>query len=212
MYRSLIYALAKKAQLRPGFCLLDAGCGQGFFAGLFADLGIQVVGVDLSTEALKSAPNECSSANVRFEAGDVRCLPYESTFDCVYARSCSLYNKTNLEESRQITDKLLTYLKDNGILIFDYYTRLSGRKGSVSWRYHNLSAIKSHFAKYPDARVYFSLRLEPILFGSWALSAPITLISSALSRISGIGGEAIVFVRRSGSIREGSTQTARAHI
>ena len=39
----------------------------------------------------------------------------------------------------------------------------------------------------PGAEVYFSLRIETLVFGSWALSFPFTLVAALISRCTGIG-------------------------
>ena len=58
LYLPFIKALVKKAALRKGFSILDAGCGQGFFTSLFARLGLKATGVDLSVEGIKRATNK----------------------------------------------------------------------------------------------------------------------------------------------------------
>jgi len=194
MYRPFIRALIKKAALKRGDRVLDAGCGQGFFSKLICDLGFDVVGVDLSVEGIKTARRNCSNPKAEFGVADIMSLPYESTFDCVYNRSCSLYNRRNLQECGGITETLFRYVKPGGVLIFDYYTKLSPREESRSWTYHQLGSIKEHFARFPQAKVYFSLRLETFLLGTWALTGPMTLINSSVSRLSGMGGEVIALI------------------
>src|SRR5215813_11357591 len=54
LYRPYIKALAKKAGLKAGCRILDAGCGQGFFTWLFADLGFAAVGADISEGGIRA--------------------------------------------------------------------------------------------------------------------------------------------------------------
>ena len=187
----------KKAKLKPGARVLDVGCGQGFFSGLFSELGLMTRGVDISVEAVRSAERDYASRLARFEVGDVSALPYEGTFDCVFARGLSLYNSDEFAGARQITDVLLAYLKPGGVMIFDYYSKLCPSKKSGSWIYHSLSDVKRHFSSYPGARVYFSLRLETLVFGSWSFCGPFTRLAGLISRSTGVGGELIAFVPRS---------------
>ena len=44
LYRPFLKALVAKANLKRGAHILDAGCGQGFFTWLFADLGFKALG------------------------------------------------------------------------------------------------------------------------------------------------------------------------
>jgi SAM-dependent methyltransferase len=196
LYRPFVKALINKANLRAGCRVLDVGCGQGFFSWLFADFGLKPVGVDISGEGIRSAERDYGCSGARFEVGDVISLDCEGTYDCVFARGLSLYNTEDFEEARDITDALLTYLKPNGVMIFDYYTNLCERRKSESWIYHTLADVKRHFSLYPGAEVYFSLRIETLVFGSWALSFPFTLLAALVSRYTGIGGELIAIVPR----------------
>ncbi|CAN5659706.1 hypothetical protein BH18ACI4_BH18ACI4_09790 [soil metagenome] len=194
LYGPFLAALATKAGLRRGSSVLDAGCGQGFFAALLSELGFTVLGVDVSPAGVETANTRFGSSTTSFRTGDIMSLPYNCTFDCVYCRSCSLYNDHDLQRLHCVTDVLLSYIKPGGVLIFDYYTKLSPRKTSSSWRYHQLTAVRQHFARYPHTEVYFSLRFEAMLFRGWTLTSALTRLNSFVSRLTGIGGEAIAMV------------------
>jgi SAM-dependent methyltransferase len=194
MYRSYIRALVNKTSLAKGSRVLDVGCGQGFFTGLFADLGMQALGVDISAEAVRSAIYERRSSGARFEVGDAMSLPYKNAFDCVFLRSCSLYNSEDFETNREFTDILLGYAKQGGVLIFDYYSRLRPPKNNGSWRHHSFHAVKNHFSRWPQARIYFSLRLDAIVLNTLALSSPVTWLALLANRSTGIGGELVAIV------------------
>jgi SAM-dependent methyltransferase len=193
----LITALAKKAKLCKGASVLDAGCGQGFYSWLFAKLGFESVGVDLSSEGIHSARQAYGSSGARFEVGDLRSLPYANTFDCVFARGLSIYNSENFETDRQITEKFLGYLKPRGVFIFVYYSILGGGQKGASWIHHSLHSVKEHFRPYPRVDTYFSLGPETRWLGQFAFSGPMTLVSSTISRTFGMGGQAIALVWKS---------------
>jgi SAM-dependent methyltransferase len=183
------------ARLRPGSVVLDAGCGQGFFTALFAELGFDAYGIDLSVEGIRAASRNYGATGAHFVVGDVRQLDGENNrVDCVFTRSCSLYNCAAFAEGQGPTDQLLKCIKPGGVLIFDYYTRLNPGQKSASWLYHSLSDVRAHFKKYPAAKVLFSLRLESILLGKLALTVPVSWFSAAISRCCRIGGEAIAIV------------------
>ena len=123
-------------------------------------------------------------------------LPYEGQFDCVYTRSCSLYNSETFGDDQHITDALLRYVKPGGVLVFDYYSKLSTRKRSSTWLYHSARHVEEHFSRYPHAEVHFSLRVDTILLGSLAFSKLIGFLNQFVSRKTGIGGEIVAFVRK----------------
>jgi 2-polyprenyl-3-methyl-5-hydroxy-6-metoxy-1,4-benzoquinol methylase len=196
LYRPFVRALVKKANLKAGCRLLDVGCGQGFFSWLFADFGLEPVGVDISVEAIRSAKRDYGFSGAKFETGDALSLQYQDRYDCVFARGLSLYNSRGFKQTRDVTDALLAYLKPGGVMIFDYATNLCPTRTSESWLYHTLSDAKQHFSSYAGAEVYFSLRVDTLLFGSSAFRSPFTLLSVLISRSTGIGGELIAFVPR----------------
>jgi SAM-dependent methyltransferase len=198
LYQPFVQALINKAQLKEGCTVLDVGCGQGFFSGLFADMGLKPLGVDVSPELIQSAKEDHEAKGASFEVGDAVSLPNEGEFDCVFVRGLSLYNRNDLQCTHQVTESLLRYLKPAGVMLFAYGTNLCPRRKTPSWTYHSLPAARAYFSRYPGSTVYFSLRLETLVLGSWAFSRPLTLLASLISRLFGAGGELIAVVPRSG--------------
>jgi SAM-dependent methyltransferase len=196
LYRPFAEALIRKAKLRQGSSILDVGCGQGFFTSLFADLGLKSVGVDISEEGIRFAEREYGKSGAIFAVGNVLSLGCEGHYDCVFVRGLSLYNSTEFKRTRSTTDILLTYLKPGGVLVFNYHTKLSPKRKSETWVYHSLSDVAEHFSAYPGARIYFSLRVETLVLGTWAFCFPFTFSTALISRTTGVGGELIVFVPR----------------
>ena len=196
MYRPYIKALAKKTGLKEGSGILDAGCGQGFFTWLFADLGFNALGVDISVEGIRTAQREYGSSSARYAVGDIQCLEFAKQFDCVFTRSCSLFNSAGFSSLQDVTNTLMSYIRPGGVLIFDYYTKLSPWKNSSSWIYHSLQVVREHFSHYSQAEILFSLRVESIVFGSLALTSPLSAISAAVSHCTGVGGELLALVRK----------------
>jgi SAM-dependent methyltransferase len=199
LYKPFIKALAAKAGLKAGARLLDAGCGQGFFTNLFAEVGFDALGVDLSSVGIAAAQRTYTHPGVRFEVGDILQLQNLEKFDCVFTRSCSLYNNTSFAGQARVTDTLYSYVRPRGVLIFDYYTRLQPGKSSVTWIYHSITDARKHFAHYPQAKVYFSLRLETPCLGRFALSALNSRLCQTISALADVGGELVVLVRKEGS-------------
>jgi SAM-dependent methyltransferase len=194
--RPFLKAVVEKAQLPAGASVLDAGCGQGFFSCLFADLGFKPLGVDLSPEGISSARRQYGESGARFETGDLFSLPYLDTFDCVFARGLSLYNSEEFENRNEITNVLLRYVKRGGVYIFVHYTALNRRQKSTSWVYHSMKNVRRHFAVYPNTTVHFSLRSETRLLGSLAFSSMVSAINAFISRTTGMGGCAVALVRK----------------
>src|SRR5579862_7155736 len=75
--------------LRPGFSVLDTGCGTGAITAGIANAVAPhgwVVGIDRDPVLLELARTEHGRlANLRFEYGDVLCLSFRAQFDIVTA-------------------------------------------------------------------------------------------------------------------------------
>lgn len=71
------------SRLEPGFRVLDVGCGLGWFCAALQERGFDVVGVDVSGEAVRRAQEHWPGA--RFAACGEDCLPYgDGSFDAVW--------------------------------------------------------------------------------------------------------------------------------
>ena len=196
LYRPYIRALATKARLKPGDRVLDAGCGQGFFSSLFGKMGFETLGIDISSQGIRSANAEYGSPNTKFRKGDLRSFTITNEFDCVYTRSCSLYNTADFERSRDITTLLLKMVRIGGVLVFDYYTNLCPRDRSATWAYHSLQSTREHFRRFSGAKVYFSLRLETMVLGRLAFTPAVSAVNALFGKTTGIGGDLVAFVRK----------------
>jgi ubiquinone/menaquinone biosynthesis C-methylase UbiE len=72
--------LADELGLRAGMRLLDVGCGPGRHAHAFAELGVEVVGLDISQRFVDLA-QEAAPPGASFVRGDARAMAYASEFD-----------------------------------------------------------------------------------------------------------------------------------
>jgi SAM-dependent methyltransferase len=78
------YAFA--ARLAKGRRVLDAGCGSGYGAARLAQEAREVLGIDVSQEAVDDATQQYRAANLRFECADCLDIPAPAgTFDLVVA-------------------------------------------------------------------------------------------------------------------------------
>jgi SAM-dependent methyltransferase len=199
-YRSWVYepyiaSLIRYCRLRKGDSLLDVGCGQGFFSWLFSRNGIEVHGIDPSEAGIKAAQKLYGNDRVRFSIGDVKTIESTGKFDCVFVRSCSLYNNAGFAWDTSVTRDFLECVKPGGVFIFIYNTNLSLRPNS-KWRFHSLQEAKQHFSGYPDARVFFINKLTPYVLRRFSFNPLSTKLNALLSRASGSGGDLVCIVRK----------------
>jgi SAM-dependent methyltransferase len=104
--------------LRSGMRLLDCGCGPGSITVNLAEVvaPAEVVGIDLEDKQFeigREYARERGVSNVRFEAGNIYELPFESeTFDAVFAHAI-LYH---LKDPCKALTELHRLLKPGGVI------------------------------------------------------------------------------------------------
>jgi ubiquinone/menaquinone biosynthesis C-methylase UbiE len=104
--------------LRPGMRLLDVGCGPGSITrGLAERLAPgQVVGLDLSKEALDGARRDAAARgleNLEYEEGSVYQLPFtDASFDVVYAHQVLQH----LRERESAVREMLRVVRPGGLV------------------------------------------------------------------------------------------------
>lgn len=100
--------------IKTGKKILDAGCGSGRDTSMFADLGFDAVGIDLSLELLLHA--RASYPHVDFRTGDILNLDFEDRFfDGVWAHASIVHFETDQQIERAFSE-LVRVLKIGGIL------------------------------------------------------------------------------------------------
>jgi SAM-dependent methyltransferase len=72
--------LVEALGLEPGMRVLDVGCGPGRHVNALGNLGLEVVGVDISDRFLDVA-RQHAPPGVSYERHDARLMPFESEFD-----------------------------------------------------------------------------------------------------------------------------------
>jgi SAM-dependent methyltransferase len=195
IYSPYVLSLIKSCGLEQGSRVLDIGCGQGFFSYLFSKYGMKVSGIDLSESGISAAKNMYGHLGISFAVADIETVTFPEQFDCIFVRSCSLYNNEGFPRNDGVTSKLLRYLRPSGLFIFLYNSNFSSKQ-SKTWRYHSWSDLKWHFRKYQNAKFYFSIKIDACLLRKYAFSWPITRINMFLSEAVGIGGDLICILRK----------------
>jgi SAM-dependent methyltransferase len=198
-YKNWIFApyvssLISYCGLKKGDSVLDVGCGQGFFSSLFREHGLKVHGIDMSETGIRAATSQYGRLGITFSVADIQNMTFPQQFDCIFVRSCSLYNADRFPLEMDVTRNLLKHLKSSGTFIFAYNSNFSS-KPSPKWRYHSLQEVRQHFSSWENVQVFFLDRLTPILLRKYSFSLFLTRVNIFLSKALGTGGDLICILK-----------------
>ena len=195
IYGPYISSLISFCGLKRGDSVLDIGCGQGFFSYLFSKEGMKVYGIDISEVGIRTAESLYKRLDITFAVSDVKTATFAEQFDCVFVRSCSLYNSVDFPLRAEVTENFLRHLKVGGIFIFAYNSTLSS-KPSLKWQYHSLEDIQRHFSGYPNAEFFFLNKMTTCVLRKYSFNPFVTRLNSCLTRILGVGGDLVCVLKK----------------
>ncbi len=165
------YAFARSLCL--GKRVLDAACGEGYGSNLLAQVAGQVVGVDLSSQAISHARQRYGTqANLRFEEADATQLPaLGDKFDVIV----SFETLEHLHAQDELLAGFASILADDGILLISSpdkhsYSDVAGHQNEFHVRELYRPELEALLARhFPHVRLYG----QKLLFQSalWALDA-----------------------------------------
>ncbi len=109
--------------LKPGYKVLDVGCGNGRIVKSLINVNIKYTGIDNSPELINLAKK--NFPNYDFFVGDILKLPLaENSFDVVFCLSV-LHHLPGKEYRREALREIRRVLKQNGTLILFNWSYLS---------------------------------------------------------------------------------------
>lgn len=103
--------------------LLDLGCGTGRHDLIFAEVGYDVTGVDMSEQMVSIAKQNSKDAlkGAEFQTGDIRSVRLNKQFDVVVSLfHVFCYQVTN-EDLRKAFETVKVHLKKGGLFVFDFW-------------------------------------------------------------------------------------------
>jgi len=117
--------IIKKYHKGKAKTLLDAGCGSGNHSFIFAKMGYQVTGFDLSKSMIEIAQNKADKASdIKFLTGDLRAFDFKKKFDVCVSMFAVLGYVTKNSEILKTFINIRKHLKTGGIFIFDVWNGL----------------------------------------------------------------------------------------
>ncbi len=168
--------------------VLDAACGEGYGSNLLARSAAEVVGVDVSAEAITHARERYSAGrvNLSFEVADATRLPFaDRRFDVVV----SFETLEHLAAHEQLVGGFARVLAGNGLLLISSpdkrnYSEQAGFRNEFHvrelYREELLGLLGAHF---PHVRLY----AQKLLFQSvlWSLDPDATGVAATTAANAG---------------------------
>lgn len=129
--------------------VLDVGCGTGAHLDRLSNLGFTGTGVDLNEQMLQYARRV--RPHLRFEAADMRSLPFEDEFDALMCLCTTFsYNTTN-EDVVTALGAFHRALRSGGLVVIDVFNpiRFIETRGFLeeieqTWESFNLRYVTAH--------------------------------------------------------------------
>lgn len=161
------YAFA--ARYAEGKQVLDAGCGSGYGAAEMAQTAAQVVGIDLSAEAIAYSNAHYAAPNLRFESGSCTALPApDAAFDLVIAFEVieHLHDwRTFLAEARRVLSPEGRFIVSTPNKL--YYQETRRMEGPNPFHMHEfeLEEFRAELeGVFPHVSIFFENHSESIVF------------------------------------------------
>lgn len=115
--------IVAELDLQAGQRVLDLGCGPGLYANRFAQLGLQVTGVDYSERSIKYARSAAEQLGlaIEFRYQDYLTLAEKPIFDAallIYGEYCVF----NPDQRCRLLANIMQALKPGGAFVFDVTT------------------------------------------------------------------------------------------
>jgi ubiquinone/menaquinone biosynthesis C-methylase UbiE len=106
--------LVDELSLRPGMRLLDVGCGPGRHAHAFAELGVEVVGLDISHRFVELAA-EGAPPGATFVRADARSMTFDAEFDAAVSLCQGAFGLVGPGADEQVLSGIARALRPGGV-------------------------------------------------------------------------------------------------
>lgn len=142
--------------LQAGAGVLDFACGSGRHSIVFAEMGYNVLGVDLSFNLLKTAKKNAAgkNINVNFVRCDLREACFKINFDMILNLFTSFGYFRSDKENISVLENAWNLTADNGYFVFDFLNKKHLEKNIVPYSEDSADEMKfEQFRSLKDNRV-----------------------------------------------------------
>ena len=139
---------------------LDLACGSGRHSAALAELGLQVTGVDLSSESIARA-KERGIRNSEFHIADMRTFELKQQFDWVVNLFTSFGYFDSDRDNLRVLKQIKKHLKKDGRLVIDFLNPIKVKEGLVESEVIVKEDVTFQIErKLSDTHVYKTIEVE----------------------------------------------------
>ncbi len=149
--KKFITRLVKHLEIRKNSDVLDLACGKGRHSRTLGELGMNVLGVDLSKKSIKSALKK-ENENVHFLVHDMREVIPNKDFDAIFNLFTSFGYFENDEENEKVLKGINLMLRPNGRFIFDFLNLERTLTDLVEAEIKEVDDIRFEIERYFDGK------------------------------------------------------------
>lgn len=158
--KAFIHALANEIHLPKGAKVLDLACGKGRHAVTLHELGLNVLGVDLSSQSICEA-GKYAVDGLEFRVHDMRKPIENERFFAIFNLFTSFGYFDSLEENLQVLRSIHSMLEDNGYLVLDFMNSSKVLRELVRQESKEIEGISFEIERnYDDSHITKSIRFE----------------------------------------------------
>jgi SAM-dependent methyltransferase len=140
--------LVKFLQLKPKQRILDLACGKGRHSVFLNEMGLDVVGFDLSVNSISEAKKH-ENSTLHFHVHDMR-HPFPLRFDCILSLFTSFGYFQTEKEDLQVLENIRNSLETHGILVLDFFNSEKVRKMQDYHETKHIDGIEFVIHKWVD--------------------------------------------------------------
>jgi SAM-dependent methyltransferase len=132
-----------KVELNKDDYILDAACGAGRYSKIFASLGFNVVGFDLSLVLLNMAQrdNPHFNKNQFLINSDIRTTYFKKKFNLIINLFTSFGYFQTEKDNFRFFENALEFLEENGVVVFDYFNSTIVKRSLVPYSEKNVNGF-----------------------------------------------------------------------
>ena len=152
--------LVSKLNIKPENKVLDLACGKGRHSIILNKLGLNVTGVDLSSNSISKAKNS-ENESLRFFVHDMRETIPGAQFDCIVNLFTSFGYFDHHTENLKVLNAIHQMLVPGGKLVIDFFNLQRVIKEMKPQEIKSIEGIDFHISKRFDGQhIYKTIEFE----------------------------------------------------